>query len=114
MLLDDDVMADGQTKTRPFPGRLGRKERIEHLLLRTVKTAEGLNKRLKCTSSWFRQRPKTNSCAEVPSKCRATREHLNRVGSQACRRPRASIVGCHIKEAANLGGLNTLRERYVR
>ena len=33
MLLDDDIMADGQAKAGAFSGRLGREERIEHLLL---------------------------------------------------------------------------------
>ena len=33
MLLDDDVVTDGQAKASPFSSRLGRKERIEHLLL---------------------------------------------------------------------------------
>jgi hypothetical protein len=33
MLLDDDVMADGQAKPGPFPGGLRRKERVEQLLL---------------------------------------------------------------------------------
>ena len=34
MLLDDDVVTDGQAQPRPFTGRLGRKEGIEQLLLR--------------------------------------------------------------------------------
>ena len=33
MLLNDDVVADGQTETRAFPGRFGREEWIEHLFL---------------------------------------------------------------------------------
>jgi hypothetical protein len=33
MLLDDDVVTDGQAKSSPFSGRLGREERIEDLLL---------------------------------------------------------------------------------
>src|SRR6476646_5497358 len=33
MLLDDDVMTDGQAQSGSFAGGLGRKERIEHLLL---------------------------------------------------------------------------------
>ena len=33
MLLDDDVVTDGQTKPSPFTGWLGREERIEHLVL---------------------------------------------------------------------------------
>ena len=31
MLLDDDVVTDGKTKPSSFPGRLGRKERVEQL-----------------------------------------------------------------------------------
>jgi hypothetical protein len=34
MLLDDDVVTDGQAQPSPFTGRLGRKEGIEQLLLR--------------------------------------------------------------------------------
>src|SRR6478672_8026081 len=34
MLLDDDVVTDGQAQPCPFTGRLGRKEGIEQLLLR--------------------------------------------------------------------------------
>ena len=34
MLLDDDVVTDGQAQHSPFTGRLGRKEGIEQLLLR--------------------------------------------------------------------------------
>ena len=33
MLLDDDVVTNGQAQPSPFTGRLGRKERIEQLLL---------------------------------------------------------------------------------
>ena len=33
MLLDDDVVAERQAEAGPFAGRLGREERIEHLLL---------------------------------------------------------------------------------
>ena len=33
MLLDDDVVTDGQAKPSPFTGRLCREERVEHLLL---------------------------------------------------------------------------------
>ena len=33
MLLDDDVVTDGQAKPGPFTGRLGREERVEHLFL---------------------------------------------------------------------------------
>ena len=33
MLLDDDVVTDGQAKPGPFAGRLCRKERVEQLLL---------------------------------------------------------------------------------
>ena len=33
MLLDDDVVTDGQAQPGPFTGRLGRKERVEQLLL---------------------------------------------------------------------------------
>jgi hypothetical protein len=33
VLLDDDVVTDGQAQSRPFTGRLCRKERIEQLLL---------------------------------------------------------------------------------
>ena len=32
MLLDDDVVADRQTKTGPFAGGLGREERLEDLV----------------------------------------------------------------------------------
>ena len=32
MLLDDDVVTDGQAEPSPFTGRLGRKERVEQLL----------------------------------------------------------------------------------
>ena len=39
MLLDDDVMANGQAKARAFSGRLGRKERIEDLLLHLRRNA---------------------------------------------------------------------------
>ena len=39
MLLDDDVMADGETKPCPFSGRLGREERIEDLFLHLRKDA---------------------------------------------------------------------------
>ena len=31
MLLDDDVVTDGQAEPSPFPGRLRRKERVEQL-----------------------------------------------------------------------------------
>ena len=34
MLLDDDVVTDGQAQPSPFTGRLGRKEGIEQLFLR--------------------------------------------------------------------------------
>ena len=34
MLLDDDVVTDGQTQPSPFTGRLRRKERVEQLLPR--------------------------------------------------------------------------------
>ena len=33
MLLDDDVMADGETKASTFASRLGGEEGIEHLVL---------------------------------------------------------------------------------
>ena len=33
MLLDDDVVTDGQAKPSPFTGRLCREERVEQLLL---------------------------------------------------------------------------------
>src|SRR5262245_25873195 len=33
MLLDNDVVADGEAKTSAFSGRLGREERVEHLFL---------------------------------------------------------------------------------
>src|SRR5580692_1749890 len=33
MLLDDDVVTDGKTEPSTFPGRLGRKERVEQLFL---------------------------------------------------------------------------------
>ena len=33
MLLDDDVMADGETKAGALSGWLGREERVEHLVL---------------------------------------------------------------------------------
>ena len=33
MLLDDDVVTDGQAQPSPFTGRLGRKEWVEQLLL---------------------------------------------------------------------------------
>ena len=33
MLLDDDVVTDGQTKPRSLADGLGREERIEHLVL---------------------------------------------------------------------------------
>ena len=33
MLLDDDVVTDGQAQPGPFTGRLCRKERVEQLLL---------------------------------------------------------------------------------
>ena len=33
MLLDDDVVTDGKAQSSPFTGRLGRKERVEHLFL---------------------------------------------------------------------------------
>ena len=33
MLLDDDVVTDGKTEPSSFTGRLGRKERVEQLLL---------------------------------------------------------------------------------
>ena len=39
MLLDDDVVADGQAKPGAFSGRLGREERIEHLLLHLGRNA---------------------------------------------------------------------------
>ena len=32
MLLDDDVVADGEAKAGPFSGRLGREEGAEHLV----------------------------------------------------------------------------------
>src|SRR5208282_1856826 len=33
MLLDDDVVTERKTEAGPFAGRLGRKERVEHLFL---------------------------------------------------------------------------------
>ena len=39
MLLDDDVVTDGQAKASAFSGRLRRKERIEHLLLHLGRNA---------------------------------------------------------------------------
>ena len=33
MLLHDDVVTDGEPKAGAFSGRLGRKERVEHLFL---------------------------------------------------------------------------------
>ena len=33
MLLDDDVVSDGQAKSSALSGRLGREERVEQLLL---------------------------------------------------------------------------------
>ena len=39
MLLDDDVVTDGQAKPGPFAGGLGREERIEHLLLHLGRNA---------------------------------------------------------------------------
>ena len=33
MLLDDDVVTNGQAEPGPFTGRLGRKERVEQLFL---------------------------------------------------------------------------------
>ena len=39
MLLDDDVVTDGQTKPRAFSGRFGREERIEHLFLHLGRNA---------------------------------------------------------------------------
>ena len=39
MLLDDDVVTNGQAKPRPFSGGLGRKERIEQLLLHLGRNA---------------------------------------------------------------------------
>ena len=39
MLLDDDIVADGQAKSRSFSGGLGREERIEHLLLHLGRNA---------------------------------------------------------------------------
>ena len=39
MLLDDDVVTNGQAKPSPFTGRLGRKERVEQLLLHLGRNA---------------------------------------------------------------------------
>ena len=39
MLLDDDVVADGQAKPSPFSGGLRREERIEHLFLHLGRNA---------------------------------------------------------------------------
>ena len=39
MLLDDDVVTDGQAKASPFSGRLRREERIEYLLLHLGRNA---------------------------------------------------------------------------
>ena len=42
MLLDDDVVTDGETKPGSFSGRLGRKERIEDLLLHLGRDASAI------------------------------------------------------------------------
>ena len=39
MLLDDDVVADRQAKSRALAGGLGREERIEHLFLHLGRNA---------------------------------------------------------------------------
>src|SRR5437016_12595696 len=39
MLLDDDVVADGEAEARAFAGGLRRKERIEHLFLHVRRDA---------------------------------------------------------------------------
>ena len=39
MLLDDDVVTDGQAEPGPFTGRLGREERVEQLLLHLGRNA---------------------------------------------------------------------------
>ena len=39
MLLHDDVVAERQAEAGPFAGRLGREERIEHLLLHLGRNA---------------------------------------------------------------------------
>ena len=42
MLLDDDVVTDGEAKAGAFSGRLGRKERIEDLLLHLGRNASAI------------------------------------------------------------------------
>jgi hypothetical protein len=39
VLLDDDVVADGEAKSRAFPGRFGREERVEHLFFHVRRDA---------------------------------------------------------------------------
>ena len=39
MLLDDDVVTDGEAKPRSFAGGLGREERIEHLFFHLGRNA---------------------------------------------------------------------------
>ena len=42
MLLDDDVVTNGEAKARAFSGRFGRKERIEHLFLHVGRNARAI------------------------------------------------------------------------
>ena len=42
MLLDDDVVTDGQAQPSPFTGRLCRKERVEQLLLHLGRNASAV------------------------------------------------------------------------
>src|SRR5215468_11938248 len=42
MLLDDDVMADGEPETSAFPRWLGRKKRVEHLFFHVERHASAV------------------------------------------------------------------------
>jgi hypothetical protein len=42
MLLDDDVVTDREAKPGPFSGRLGREERVKHLLLHLGRNASAV------------------------------------------------------------------------